>query len=171
MKTFPVLLLVSAIACAMFAQADAKKASKAPESEVAFISATAAKLTAPFELKDDAFGQPDVTELSDGGKAVIEFSVPKAGSYVIHAVVDATNDEANSFFLNIDAAPEDPVMIWDIDPTRGFEERVVSWRGKGDAENDEFKPKRFTLTAGAHKLYLVGREPTRLKSVSIRLAD
>jgi hypothetical protein len=61
-------------------------------------------------------------------------------------------------------------MIWDIDVTNGFEERIVSWRGKGDVDNDEFKPMVFKLTAGEHKLIIVGREPTQLKSVSIRPA-
>ena len=173
MKKLSALLLVGAFACSMFAQADSKKAPTAASpaaSDSATIPATAAKVSAPLVLKDGAIGQPEVTELSDGGKAVFEFSVPKAGTYVIHAVVDAPGEEANSFFLNIDAPPEDPVMIWDIDVTSGFEERIVSWRGKGEPENDEFKPKRFTLTAGAHKLFIVGREPARLKSVSFRLA-
>ena len=40
--------------------------------------------------------------------------------------------------------------------------------GNGDAGSDEFNPKVFPLKAGAHKLHLVGREPARLKSVSIR---
>ena len=62
------------------------------------------------------------------------------------------------------------MMIWDIDPTEGFEERAVSWRGNGDASSDEFAPKRFHLTAGAHKLIVVGREPALLKSISIREA-
>ena len=37
----------------------------------------------------------------------------------------------------------------------------------GDASSDEFAPKRFKLSAGAHKLILVGREPSELKSISI----
>jgi hypothetical protein len=54
--------------------------------------------------------------------------------------------------------------------TSGFEERTVSWRGKGTAESDEIVPKRFNLSAGAHKLIIVGREPAQLKSISIRPA-
>jgi hypothetical protein len=72
--------------------------------------------------------------------------------------------------VNVDTQPEDPVMIWDIEPTNGFEERIVSWRGNGDASSDEFAPKHFNLSAGAHKLFIVGREPAQLKSISIRLA-
>ncbi|HUR58747.1 MAG TPA: hypothetical protein VM029_13630 [Opitutaceae bacterium] len=167
MKKIPALMLSCALAILAFAQDGAKKSS----SNSPVIPASAAVLKAPFVLKDGAFGQPDVTELSDGGKATFDFTVPAAGNYVIHAVVDASGEEANSFFLNIDGPPEDPGMIWDIDVTNGFAERVVSWRGKGEADSDEFKPKVFKLTAGAHKLYLVGREPAQLQSVSIRAAQ
>jgi hypothetical protein len=167
MKTFPTLVLACSVAALVFAQ-DGNK--KSPSTAPQIIPATAAKITAPFALKDGAIGQPDVTELGDGGKAVFEFTVPQAGDYVIHAVVEAPGEEANSFFLNIDAGPQDPMMIWDIDVTSGFEERIVSWRGRGDADNDEFKPKVFSLSAGAHKLNLVGREPALLKSISIRPA-
>ena len=37
-------------------------------------------------------------------------------------------------------------MIWDIELTNGFEERVVNWRGTGEAGSDEFNPKVFKLT-------------------------
>ena len=175
MKTFTTLLLASALAVLAFAQDAARKAPPPSASHpappaAATIPASAAALKAPLVLKDGAISQPEVTELADGGKAVFDFTVNQAGDYVIHAVVSAPGDEQNSFFLNIDAQPEDPAMIWDIDITNGFEERIVSWRGKGDAESDEFKPKRFSLSAGAHKLILVGREPAELKSVSIRPA-
>jgi len=170
MKKTTSFLLACALASLTLAEDAAKKAAPAGSNPTApMISVSAATLTAPLVLKDGAISQPEQTELPAGGKAVLEFTVPKAGTYVIHAVVNAPAEDANSFYLNIDAPPEDPVMIWDIDVTNGFEERVVSWRGKGDADNDEFKPKRFTLTAGAHKLFIVGREPAFLKSVSIRL--
>jgi hypothetical protein len=167
MKNIPTFLLAGALTLPAFA-ADAARKTPPPAAPV--ISASAAKVTAPLVLKDGAISQPQQTELAEGGKAVFEFTVPTAGTYVIHAVVNAPAEDANSFYLNIDAPPEDPLMIWDIDVTNGFEERIVSWRGKGEPENDEFKPKRFTLAAGAHKLYLVGREPAFLKSISIRPA-
>lgn len=173
MKKIPSFILAAALAIPTLAQDAAKKAAPAaaPAAETpAVIPASAAKITAPLVLKDGAIGQLQQTELGEGGKAVFDFTVPKDGTYVIHAVVDASAEDANSFFLNIDAPPQDPLMIWDIDVTNGFQERVVSWRGSGDADNDEFKPKKFTLTAGAHKLYIVGREPASLKSVSFHLA-
>ena len=165
MKKISTLLLAAALTLPILAQDAAKK--MAPAAPV--IPAAKAVLTKPLVLKDGAISQPQQTELADGGKAVFEFTVAEAGTYEIYAEVNAAAEDANSFYLNIDAPPEDPVMIWDIDVTSGFQERVVSWRGKGDADNDEFKPKRFTLTAGAHKLYLVGREaPTELRNFSAR---
>jgi hypothetical protein len=164
MKKLPLFLLAATVAGLAFA-ADAAKKAAAP-----MVPASAGKITAPLVLKDGAIGQPAQTELAEGGKAVFEFTVPAAGDYVIHAIVSAPAEDANSFYLNIDALPEDPVMIWDIDVTNGFEERVVSWRGKNDPDNDEFKPKIFKLTAGAHKLHLVGREPAQLQGFSVRPA-
>ena len=64
--------------------------------------------------------------------------------------------------------PQDPTMIWDLETTIGFEERISNWRGSGDSEsNGEFVPKAFQLTAGEHKLIIGGREPASLKSIAI----
>jgi hypothetical protein len=102
---------------------------------------------------------------------VFNFSVTNAGNYQIETVVCAPDESSNSFFVNIDAAPVDPDMIWDIPVTSGFETRVISWRGNGDSSTDQFTPKVFKLEAGAHTLFFVGREPgTLLKTLSIRPA-
>ncbi|MEO7414917.1 MAG: hypothetical protein ABIZ81_16360 [Opitutaceae bacterium] len=170
-KTFA-LTIACAVAVFTFAQDAAKKTAPSPASTKdnatpPAIPVTAAVVTAPFVLKDGVLSQPGTTELATGGKAVITFSVPKAGDYVILAVASAADEESNSFFLNIDGQPEDPLGVWDIEVTNGFEERVVGWRGTGDSTAPEFAPKVFKLTAGEHKLNLVGREPAQLKSVTI----
>ena len=126
-------------------------------------------VTAPLVLTNGYIEQPEQTELPEGGKAAYDFTITNAGNYLIQAMVDAPAEDSNSFYVNVDTQPEDPAMIWDIDPTTGFEERTVSWRGNGTPESDEIVPKRFNLTAGAHKLIIVGREPTKLKSITIRL--
>ena len=93
-----------------------------------------------------------------------------AGSYVFEALVSAPDDTSNSFFLNVDAVPTDE-MIWDFEAADGFEKRVSSWRGSGDATSPEFAPKTFKLEPGEHKVILIGREPgTLLKSITIRPA-
>jgi hypothetical protein len=74
------------------------------------------------------------------------------------ANVNAPNDSANSFYVNIDAQPTDPTMIWDIPLTTGFTNQLVSWRGNGTDTNNQYVPMVFNLTTGAHQLIIVGRE-------------
>jgi hypothetical protein len=133
--------------------------------------ASAATLTAPLVLTNDYFYLTgDQAEVTNGGKAVISFNITNAGDYVVETLVNANDESTNSFFANVDATPSDE-MIWDIEVTAGFEKRMVNWRGTGDSGSDEFSPKRFTLTPGAHTLVIVGREPgVQLKSITIRPA-
>jgi hypothetical protein len=168
MKKFFAFVLISG--CGIFLLAAEVREESRPAPAAAVLLAADAKITAPLALKDGVLSQPEQTELAQGGKAVFPFALAKAGTYVVQAVVNAPGEDANSFYLNIDGQPADPLMIWDIDVTTGFEERTVSWRGKGDPTGDEFLPKRFTLSAGDHKLVLVGREPAQLKSLLIRPA-
>lgn len=172
MKKLLTFAAVGVLAAFAFAQDAAKKAAPAPAPGAApvapVIPVTAAVVSAPFVLKDGAISQAAMTEVGQGGKAIFTFTAPRDGNYVISAVANAPDDENNSFFVNIDAAPEDPLTIWDIEHTQGFEERIVGWRGNGDAGAPEFAPKIFKLTAGEHKLNVFGREPAQLKSVSIR---
>jgi len=166
MKNLSLLVLAGMLAIpALAVDAPAKSAPSSPT-----LSVSEAKLTAPFVLKDGAISQPATTDASGGGKAVFTFKVAVAGDYIVAGVVNAPDDDNNSFYLNIDADPTDPLMIWDLEATSGFEERISNWRGSGEAGSDEFTPKAFKLTAGEHKLIIVGREPAKLKSVSIRPA-
>jgi hypothetical protein len=131
--------------------------------------ATSGTLTAPFVAANDYISQAMNTGITDGGQAVYSFTITNAGNYVIQMSVNATSISGNSFYVNLDAQPQDPSMIWDINPvTSGFEQRLVSWRGNGSSEADQFVPKIFNLTAGMHQLIIVGREPgAQLQSLSI----
>ena len=173
MKTLSTLLLACALAIPSSAQAETTNAAPQPASNqvmLVFLTlpASAAVVSAPLIMTNGCISQPERTELPGGGRAVFNFTITQAGNYVMRALVNAPGEDSNSFYVNVDAPPEDPAMIWDIDVTSGFEERTVSWRGKGDVDSDEFVPKRFNLSAGAHKLIIVGREPAELKSISIR---
>ncbi|MDB6110579.1 MAG: Fibronectin, type domain protein, partial [Pedosphaera sp.] len=95
---------------------------------------------------------------TNGGRAAYSFSITNAGSYVIQALVNAPNDAANSFYVNIDAEPQDPSMTWQIPITAGFENRIVNWQGSGTWDNPQFVPRVFTLTQGTHQLIIRGRE-------------
>jgi hypothetical protein len=169
------LLLACALVIPSFARAATTNAAPQPASNqvmqvVLMLPASAAVVSAPLILTNGCISQPETTELAGGGRAVFNFTVTNAGNYVVQALVDAPAEDSNSFYVNVDVPPKDPAMIWDIDVTSGFEERTVSWRGKGTAESDEIVPKRFNLSTGTHKLIIVGREPAELKSISIRPA-
>jgi len=121
-------------------------------------------ITGPFEANAGSVSQTVETGVTDGGRAVYTFTVTNTGSYFISANVDAPRDEANSFFVNIDAEPTDPTMIWDILPfTTGFESRVVSWRGNGAFDAPQYTNALFNLSAGTpHQLIIRGREANTL---------
>jgi hypothetical protein len=173
MKTSPALLLACTLAFSSFTRAATTNATPPSVTNQVtkllfkVLPASTAVVSAPLVLTNGIISQPESTGLAGGGKAVFSFTIDEAGDYVIQALVNAPAEDSNSFYVNVDAPPEDPGMIWDIDVTNGFEQRTVSWRGKGDVDSDEFVPKRFTLSAGAHKLIIVGREPGELKSISI----
>jgi len=177
MKQFSSIVLAGALAIPALAQDATTNAAAEPtkpadagvQSLGQSFPASAAVLTAPLVLTNDyLFLASDQAELAAGGRAVFNFIITNAGNYEIETLVNAPDESSNSFFVNIDAQPADPDMIWDIEVTTGFEKRLMNWRGNGDANTDEFTPKRFKLEPGAHTLVVVGREPgTLLKSLTI----
>ena len=83
----------------------------------------------------------------------------------IWALVDAPSTDNNSLYVNIDAPPADPTMIWDIPVTTGLTSQTVSWRGNGTVSTNnpsgmtaQYAPKVFSLSAGTHQLTVRGRE-------------
>ena len=135
--------------------------------------ATAGTITAPFVVTSGLVGTSYVSQsvetgVTTGGKAVYSFSITNAGSYVVQVLVNAGSSAANSCYVNIDAQPQDPGMIWDIPVTAGFEQRQVSWRGNGTDVSNQFVPQIFNLTVGTHQLIVVGREANvQLQSFTI----
>jgi hypothetical protein len=138
-------------------------------------SAVAGVISGPFSTANGYLSQTvDVSNdgaagIATGGQAVYTFSLTAPGSYIISASVNAPDASTKSFWVNIDALPTDPDMIWDNYPyTAGFETRTVSWRGTGGPANDQFSPKVFDLSAGTHQLYVIGREANvQLQTISI----
>ncbi|MDB6111214.1 MAG: hypothetical protein JWR69_2964 [Pedosphaera sp.] len=120
--------------------------------------AEAGTITAPFVSISGYISQPAQTGVTTGGRAAYSFTLTNAGTYVIQAVVNAPNDGANSFYVNIDAEPLDPSMVWQIPITAGFESRLLNWQGSGTFDNPQFVPKSFSLSSGAHQLIIRGRE-------------
>ncbi len=133
------------------------------------IQATAGAVLSPFVISDGCLLQPvETLDLTNSGRATYKFSVATTGEYAIQAFVHAPGKGTNSLFLNIDAEPEDPGMIWDIRPTVNFEARIVAWRGNGTEDAGQFIPKYFKLTNGIHQIVIRGRQPNvRLHSLKV----
>ena len=130
-----------------------------------YLPAPSGILDAPFLVNNTYIWQAMLTGVTNGGRAEYPFILPRAGDYVLQAMVNAPNSGVNSFFVNIDAEPQDPTMIWDISPytsASGFGQRTVNWRGNGTDTADQFVPIVFTLSQGSHKLIIRGREANTL---------
>ena len=140
-------------------------AATSPPSSSPTFASTSGTLTVPFYISNGAILQPAYTSLAAGGQAIYTFNLSAAGSYVVSAQVNAPSTDNNSMFVNIDAQPTDPTMIWDIPITAGFTSQTVSWRGNGKASSTspsgmtaQFAPEVFNLSAGTHQLIIRGRE-------------
>jgi hypothetical protein len=131
--------------------------------------AIAGSIAPPLTVSSNYVSQPvRTTVITNAGAASFNFTLTNAGDYVVEALVNGPNGGANSFYVNIDAQPVDPIMCWNISSTSNFEQRLVSWRGAGTDTNNQYVPKIFTLAAGAHQIIFAGREPnTELQSFSI----
>jgi hypothetical protein len=131
--------------------------------------ASSGALSGPFTVGAGYIYQAaQVLDTTNSGRAAYSFTLTNAGSYVVGALVNAPGTAANSLYVNIDAEPQDPLMIWDIPVTSGFEQRFGAWRGNGTSDSDQFAPKVFILAAGSHQLIVRGREPNvQLAQLSI----
>ncbi len=135
---------------------------------LAFLAASGT-ITTPFATNNGAVSQSvQTTSVANSGRAAYSFSITNAGYYVVQALVNAPSDAANSMYVNIDAEPVDPAMIWDMTITAGFEQRLVSWRGLGTDANNQYVPEFFNLTQGTHQIIFRGREANvQLQSFNI----
>ena len=132
-------------------------------------ASTSGTISAPFYVTNGAIAQPAYTGVTAGGQAVYTFNISAAGHYTVSVSVNAASQDYNSLFLNIDAQPTDPTMIWDIPVTTGFTSKTVSWRGNGVVSSTspsgltaQFAPKVFNLSTGVHRLIIRGRESNTL---------
>ena len=128
-----------------------------PPSGLTFAS-TSGAISAPFAAVNDMVYQTSNTGVADGGRATYSFSIAIPGYYLVSMEVNTPNDSANSLYVNIDAEPTDPTMIWDVPISTATTAQTVSWRGSGTFDHNEFAPKVFSLGAGTHQLIVRGRE-------------
>jgi hypothetical protein len=121
----------------------------------------AGTITAPFSTNGGFVSQSVLTtDVASGGSASFYFNITNPGQYIVEASVLAANAGSKSFWVNIDALPIDPTMVWDIYPySTNWQTVPVSWRGNSTTiTNDQYNPEVFTLTSGVHDLIIVGRE-------------
>jgi hypothetical protein len=133
-------------------------------------TADSGTFAAPFVATNGALSQSVTTGVPDGGRAVYNFDIINAGNYLVSAQVIAASEAQNSLYVNIDAEPTDPLMIWDIPVCSALTSSTVSWRGNGngDPASSQYIPKVFTLSPGTHQLIIRGREAgTTLGTISI----
>jgi hypothetical protein len=151
------------------AAANVTVAAGKPPSGLTF-AADSGAISAPFVATNGTVVQSVATDVTNGGLAVYSFDVVNAGDYLVSAMVNAPSEGENSLYVNIDAEPADPLMIWDIPLTTGLTNRTVSWRGNGTADpaSAQYNPKVFTLSTGTHQLIIRGRAAnTTLGTISI----
>ena len=83
---------------------------------------------------------------SSGGDLEFRFNAPITADYQVSALLDCSDSASNSFYINIDAQPIDPTMIWDVPITNSnyyLERRTASWRGNATGGSPpQFYPKR-----------------------------
>lgn len=140
----------------------------APAATTLSFAAESGTITAPFVSGGGYIYQPSETTLAASGRAAYSFVLTNAGSYVVQAVANAPGDAANSVFINIDAEPQDPYMVWDMPITTGFTGLLAAWRGNGTFDKNQFVPKVFSLAAGTHQLIIRGREAgVQIQTLSI----
>jgi chitodextrinase len=131
-----------------------------PSDTTLTFTADSGTFTDPFTDNNGTLSQSVTTGVIDGGRAVYNFNITNAGNYLVTAEVIAPSLSENTFYVNIDAEPTDPLMIWDIPVCATSTSQTVSWRGNGsgDPASDQYSPKVFTLSVGPHQLIILGQD-------------
>ena len=131
-------------------------------------SATNGTIAPPFAVVENAVSQPIESGVADGGRAIYGFTITNSGPYVISAEVSAPNAVPGACYLSVDTEPVEPIAIWDIPPTAGFTNQLVTWRGEKSLASPAPIPKVFQLAAGNHFLIVGGKAAgTQLKSLTL----
>ena len=122
-----------------------------------------ARVTAPFMVSGTNVSQTVQTnDPSSGGDLEFRFNAPITADYQVSALLYCPDGASNSFYINIDAQPIDPTMIWDVPITNSnyyLERRTASWRGNATGGSPpQFYPKIWHLTQGEHLFVIRGRE-------------
>src|SRR5439155_20474166 len=85
----------------------------APDPTALAFEAEGGDISSPFVVTNGAIVQNVETTLANSGRAAYGFTLVKAGNYLVTAILSAPNTGSDSLFVNIDAEPIDPTMVWD----------------------------------------------------------
>lgn len=117
--------------------------------------------------------QPIQTFGSGQGIDSFTFTAPSTGIYQVRAKTSSIDDNSNSFYVDVDEwTPTEPTMVWDTPVTGAgtWTNSLVTWRGTGIWDSPEISPKTWSIPAGQHTLYVLGRESnTLLDSLTLEL--
>jgi hypothetical protein len=139
------------------------------DSQNLVFEASSGLITQPFIVTNGYICQFSTSDgVTNSGRAAYTFKITNPGRYVVRALVNAPENNQNSFRVNADNEPRDESMIWDIPLTDGFEERFVSGRGGRASAKEEISPRFFDFARGTHQLIIRGRDAgTQLMRVAI----
>jgi hypothetical protein len=115
------------------------------------IEAESGVISAPFTVTNGYVYQSLQTGVTNGGRAVYEFTITNAGKYAILATVQAPDAAANSFFVGIDQEPQDPASVWEFPAKSEFAKLLVTSRGDTSPSGHA-----YALSEGKHQLIIRG---------------
>lgn len=131
---------------------------------------TNALIAAPFtvNLAGDYISQTIETLGSPlvGGRASFGFTVPFSGIYTLSGVVDCVGTADDSAFLEFNNEPVAPQTEWNWGGPISFASVLVTRDEDGPPYPITFAHP-FTLSVGINKVVIRGREPGRLRSITL----
>ena len=116
------------------------------------IEAESGVISAPFAVTNGYVYQPLQTGVTNGGRAVYDFTITNGGRYAIKASVSTPTTSSNSFFVRIDGEPQDPDSVWEFPANTTFTEHIVSCRGNTSPSSHTV----YILSQGPHQLIIRG---------------
>ena len=108
----------------------------------------------------NVFQTVETNDPSSGGDLEFRFNAPFTADYEVSALLSCPDGGSNSLYINIDAQPVDPTMIWDVPITSfGLERRTAAWRGERDWNvTSSVLPEDAAFNAGRTSFVIRGRE-------------
>ena len=105
-------------------------------------------------------GSSSENSATETGYSLLGFSSPSNGYYYFTASARGTNTANDSFYFQVDSAPNYPSNVWDILPiTTNTQFRTVGARGAGSPTTPDYPTNVVYLTSGDHWVAFWYREP------------